>query len=481
MKKYLNYIAGKWAPPEAGRYYATYNPARPAELLGEFPSSTKCDVEAAVQAAEAASPAWAETPGPKRGALLFRFAQLLEERKTELAKIITLEQGKALGESIGEVSRAIVEAQFMAGEAARICGQTFPSERAGISCYTVQEPLGVVAAICPWNFPVVTPVRKLAPALAYGNAVVFKPASLTPWSAFYVTQLFEAAGFPAGVLNLVIGSGSAIGDVLVADRRIGGITFTGSTETGTRLYEAAARRLAAVQLELGGKNPAVVVDCDDLEGAAREIVSAAFLCSGQRCTALSRVIVAEEQADTLVKNIQSHVDRIKVGDGMLEDTTMGPLASKAQFETVHHYVRQGIESGLTLVVGGQPLTDRPDVDGYYFAPTVFDQVGPDSPLADEEIFGPVLPILRVRNAEEAISVANATRYGLAASLFTSRSELISRFLAQVKVGMIHVNHGTASQAHVPFGGKKDSGVGAFSIGPTTKDFYTSTKTIYAKW
>jgi NAD-dependent aldehyde dehydrogenases len=191
--------------------------------------------------------------------------------------------------------------------------------------------------------------------------------------------------------------------------------------------------------------------------------------------------VAEEQADTLVKNIQSHVDRIKVGDGMLEDTTMGPLASKAQFETVHHYVRQGIESGLTLVVGGQPLTDRPDVDGYYFAPTVFDQVGPDSPLADEEIFGPVLPILRVRNAEEAISVANATRYGLAASLFTSRSELISRFLAQVKVGMIHVNHGTASQAHVPFGGKKDSGVGAFSIGPTTKDFYTSTKTIYAKW
>ena len=297
MKKYLNYIAGKWSPPEAGRYYSTYNPAHPAELLGEFPSSTKCDVEAAVQAAGAVSPAWAETPGPRRGALLFRFAQLLDERKAELAKIITLEQGKALCESIGEVSRAIVEAQFMAGEAARICGQTFPSDRAGISCYTVPEPLGVVAAICPWNFPVVTPVRKLAPALAYGNAVVFKPASLTPWSALYVTQLFEAAGFPAGVLNLVIGSGSAIGDVLIADRRVGGITFTGSTETGTRLYEAAARRLASVQLELGGKNPAVVIDCNDLEGAAREIVSAAFLCSGQRCTALSRVIVAEEQAD----------------------------------------------------------------------------------------------------------------------------------------------------------------------------------------
>jgi aldehyde dehydrogenase (NAD+) len=481
MNKYPNYIAGKWVPPDSGTYYGTYNPAHPAEMLGEFPSSTKCDVEAAVQAAEAISPAWAETPGPKRGALLYRFAQLLDERKAELAKIITFEQGKALCESIGEVSRAVVEAQFMAGEASRICGQTFPSERAGISCYTLQEPLGVVAAICPWNFPVVTPVRKLAPALAYGNAIVFKPASLTPWSAIYVTQLFEAAGFPAGVLNLVIGSGSAIGDVLVADRRIGGITFTGSSETGTRLYEAAARRLASVQLELGGKNPAVVIDCDDLDAAAREIVSAAFLCSGQRCTALSRVVVTDDQADALVKNIQLHVDRIKVGDGMLENTTMGPLASNTQFETVHRYVCQGIESGLKPVVGGKPLTNRPDVDGYYYAPTVFDQVPSDSPLADEEIFGPVLPILRVRNADEAISVANATRYGLAASLFTSRSELIPRFLAKVKAGMIHINHGTASQAHVPFGGTKDSGVGAFSIGPTTKDFYTSTKTIYAKW
>jgi aldehyde dehydrogenase (NAD+) len=428
MEKHTNFIAGKWVPPEAGGYYARYNPARPADSIGEFPSSTTCDVEAAVRAAEAAAPAWAETPGPQRGALLFRFAELLEKNKPELAKIITLEQGKALCESAGEVSRAVTEARFMAGEAARICGQTFPSERAGFSCYTVLEPLGVVAAICPWNFPVVTPVRKLAPALAYGNTVVFKPASLTPWSALYLTRLFESAGIPAGVLNLVIGSGSAIGDALIADRRIRGITFTGSTDTGVRLYEAAARRLASVQLELGGKNPAVVFDCDDLETAAREIVSAAFLCSGQRCTALSRVIVAERQADALVKNIRSHVDRIHVGDGMLETTTMGPLVNKTQFETVHRYICHGVESGLRLVTGGKPLTNNPDIDGYYYAPTVFDKVWPESSLANEEIFGPVLPILRVRSAEEAVSLANATRYGLAASLFTSSTDLISRFL-----------------------------------------------------
>ena len=336
---------------------STHNPAHPAQALGEFPCSGRPDVEAAASAAKQAFPAWAKTPGPQRGALLFRFAQLLEESKNELARIITLEQGKALGESAGEVSRAAVEARYMAGEASRPIGQTFPSERAGFSCHTVAEPLGVVAAISPWNFPVVTPVRKIAPALAFGNTVVFKPASLTPWSAVYPMQLLDKASFPAGVVNLVIGPGSAIGDTLVADRNVQGITFTGSTSIGARVAEGAARRFASLQLELGGKNPAIVIDSNDLDGAAREIVSAAFLCSGQRCTALSRVIAGEAQADVLIERLLHHVGRIKVGDGMSEGTTMGPLVGKAQFEIVAGLCPAGHRLGVCRA-GGRPAARR---------------------------------------------------------------------------------------------------------------------------
>ena len=450
-------------------------------MIGEFPDSTAVDIDVAVAAAEAAATAWAETPGPQRGALLFRFAQLLEDSKAELAEIITLEQGKPLAESTGEVLRAATEARFMAGEASRDCGQAFPSERSGVSCWRVAEPLGVVAAICPWNFPVVTPVRKLAPALAYGNTAVIKPASLTPWSAVFLMRLLEKAGLPPGVANLVTGPGSAIGDALVSDQRVKGISFTGSSEVGTRLGAMAASRMASVQLELGGKNPAIIIDYDDLEGAAREVVSAAFLCSGQRCTALSRVVVLESQADVFVAKLIGAIKQIRTGDGMLKGTTMGPLVSDRQMKTVDGYVRQGIESGAALLTGGKPLVANPERDGYYYAPTLFDHVAPNSQLATEEIFGPVLPVIRVRTAEEALTVANSTRYGLAAALFTSRSELVPRFIKALDAGMIHLNHGTASQAHVPFGGRKDSGQGAFSVGSSAQDFYTHPKVIYAKW
>jgi aldehyde dehydrogenase (NAD+) len=481
MEKFDNYIGGKWIPAESGACYVTHNPAHPEHELGEFPNSGAADAGAAVAAADAARTAWAEVPGPQRGALLYRFAHLLEDSRSELARIITREQGKALGESMGEVSRAVVEARYMAGEASRPVGQTFPSERAGFSCYTVLEPLGVVATISPWNFPVITPVRKIAPAIAFGNTVVFKPASLTPRSAVFVTELLERAGLPAGVLNLVIGPGSAVGNCLVADRRVRGISFTGSTDIGTKVSEGAARRFAAVQLELGGKNPAILIDYDDLAGAAREIVSAAFLCSGQRCTALSRVVVGETQADALVEQILCQVQRIKVGDGMVDATTMGPLVSKAQLDRVDAYVKLGVESGCALLAGGAALTDKPERDGYYYAPTVFDHVAPQSPLAREEIFGPVLPIIRVRDADEAIAIANDTRYGLAAAVFSSYPAITGKLVTHIQSGMIHINHGTASQAHVPFGGWKDSGVGAFSIGPTAKDFFTHVKAVYAKW
>jgi aldehyde dehydrogenase (NAD+) len=480
MDRHENFIDGNWAPPQGEKYYTRENPAHPEQIIGEFPASTPADVDAAVSAAKNALAEWSATPGPKRGALLFKFADLLENSKQELARIITLEQGKPLSESTGEVGRAAVEARFMAGEASRSYGQTFPSERAGVTCCTIAQPLGVVAAVCPWNFPVVTPVRKMAPALAYGNTVVLKPASLTPWSSVYLMRLVEEAGFPRGVVNLIVGLGSAVGDALVSDRRIAGISFTGSTGIGSRIYGMAALRLSPVQLELGGKNPAVIIDYDDLDGAAKEIASAAFQCSGQRCTALSRVIVLESQADAFVSKLVSEVERIKVGDGMLADTTMGPLVSKGQLNSVDGYVRQAEREGLSVLTGGKTLVVDPERDGYYYGATIFDHVPPESPLAEEEIFGPVLPIIRVRDVDEAIAVANATSYGLAAALFSCRREVISRFTTTIECGMIHINHGTASQAHVPFGGRKNSGQGAFSIGPTAKEFFTQVKTIYVK-
>jgi alpha-ketoglutaric semialdehyde dehydrogenase len=279
----------------------------------------------------------------------------------------------------------------------------------------------------------------------------------------------------------VTGKGTVVGEALIHDARVPGISFTGSTSVGMHIYEAAARRLSKVQLELGGKNPAVVMDYEDLDNAAREIVAAAFLCSGQRCTAISRVIVGEAQADALAERILCHVSRIKVGNGLDPDTTMGPLVSHGQLRSVERYVRQGVDAGCALLTGGGPLTGNPEQEGYYFAPTVFDRVPADSPLALEEMFGPVLPIVRVRDLDEAITIANSTRYGLAASLFTSRLSHIHAFTSRVAAGMIHVNHGTASQAHVPFGGVKDSGQGAYSIGATAREFFTNVKAIYVRW
>ncbi len=479
-ERHANYIGGQWKSPLTGQYYTVRNPARPSQVVGEFPSSGAADAEAAVAASVAAREGWAATPGPQRGAILFRFAQLLEESKTELGRIVTLEQGKAIGEATGEVGRASVEARYMAGEASRPLGQTFPSERPGYTCQTVREPIGVVATICPWNFPAVTPVRKIAPALAYGNTVVHKPASLTPGTSVFLMRLLEKAGLPPGVVNMVCGAGSAVGNSLVANPNVRGITFTGSTKVGIRIYEGAARRLAGVQLELGGKNAAIVVDYEDLDGAAREIVSAAFVCSGQRCTALSRVIVGSAQADELVQRLLENMRKIRVDDGMLETTTMGPLVSLEQLRTVDAYVCQGLATGGKLLCGGKVLSTDPESEGYFYAPTLFDEVAPDSPLAREEIFGPVLPVIRVPDADAAIRVANDTRYGLAAAVFTSRMNLASEFARRLETGMVHINHGTASYAHVPFGGRKDSGQGAFSIGPTAQDFYTTVKAIYVK-
>ncbi len=475
-----NFIGGRWVPAASSERITVRNPAAPQHVVAEVAASDARDVAAAIAAASEAQPAWASTTASVRSAYLLRLAQALEDDADALGRIITLEQGKALGEAKGEALRAAAELRFMAGECLRPYGEVFPSEKNDVSVETRLEPIGVVAAIAPWNFPVVTPVRKIGPALAWGNTVVLKPSSLTPWAAVRLAQLCERVGLPDGVVNVVTGAGK-VGEALAEHPQVAGVSFTGSTATGRRIYERVAARLGRVQLELGGKNPAIVHACDDLATAAREIVLAAFLCSGQRCTALSRVIVTEPQADSLVERLEHEVDRIVVGDGLAEGTTMGPLVSQSQLETVRRYVETGRRDGAQLRRGGDVPPHLADAGGYFFAPTLFDRVSPRASIAREEIFGPVLPVIRVADIEQAIAVANDTDYGLAASVFTSDATAARRCVHGLQTGMVHVNHGTASQAHVPFGGVKESGQGAYSIGATAREFFTSLKAVYVRW
>ena len=473
-----NYINGAWQTPSTGRYTANINPAQPRTVLGEFAQSAAADVDLAVASAKAAFAGFRSAPPPQRAGLLNRLADLMERDRDQLAHIIVKEMGKVLAEARGEVARAVAECRFMAGEAHRTGSSGYPSERPGVDIAARQVPLGPVALISPWNFPVVTPIRKLAPAIAYGCSVVMKPASITPWSSVKLTELIDEAGFPAGVVNLVMGGGRSVGQALAEHLDIAGISFTGSTETGAGIYEAAAKRIARVQLELGGKNPAIVMGCRDLKGAARDIASAAFQAAGQRCTALSRVIVLESQADGLVDALAAATRAMKVAEGFADGAQIGPMVSREQFDRVVRYMEIGRSDNARLVVEGGPTVDDPDVDGYFHGPALLDHVDRESPLAVDEIFGPVLPVLRVADANEALAIANSSAYGLAASVFTDEPGLADFFAGALECGMVHVNHGTASQPHVPFGGVKTSGEGAYSIGPSARDFYTATKVVY---
>ncbi len=473
-----SHIDGQWRASDQRDLTDNINPARPTEILNRIAPATVHEVDAAVDAADRALPVWRATPMPQRMAMLYRFADLLDTNKERIGRIITREQGKPLAEGMGEVGRAASEARFMAGETARMEGHTFPSEKPGRLAYSVLEPLGVVAAICPWNFPVVAPVRKIAPALACGNTVVLKPASATAWSAAELIDLLVEAGVPAGVVNFVPGAGREAGSRLVEHPKVAGVSFTGSTEIGRGIAAAAGQRLIPVQLELGGKNPALVWDGADLDRAADEIVGAAFQCTGQRCTAISRVIVNRDQAESLIDKLKARIRALTIGDGLEEGTTLGPLVSRRQLDTMDHYVSLAQDSGLSPIVGGKWAVDDPNRDGYFFQPTLFTDVDPDSPLAQEEMFGPILPIIPVNSLDQAIVIANDTRYGLAASLFTADMATALRCLEAIDAGMVHINHGTASQAHTPFGGIKESGLGPYSIGHTATDFFARTKMAY---
>lgn len=470
----VNFINNTWVA-SAGQGVETLNPADRGDVVGIVPDSTPEDVEAAIHAAERASRGWAATPGPVRGDILRRWSELIRENLEDLARLMTREMGKPLAESRGELGRAQMEIDYAAGEGTRIHGTTIPSRAPGLLVYTEREPLGVVAAITPWNFPAVAPVRKIAPALIFGNTVVLKPALETPLTALALAALLRDAGLPEGVLNVVTGRGSTVGSQLAEDSRIAGVSFTGSTGVGRTVNEAVARRMGAVQLELGGKNAAYVHSAEDLRSVAAEITSAAIQATGQRCTSISRVVVREEIADDLVALLTETWSGLQVGPGDAEGTVVGPLVNDTQLTRVTGYVRQGIEDGAV-----RTTPDRQVPDGLYYAPTVLDHVTPEMTVAREEIFGPVLTITRVKDIDEAIEIANDTDFGLAAAVFSEDLEVAMRFVRETRAGMIHVNHGTVSQPHVPFGGVKESGLGAFSIGLTNADFFTQAKVVYLK-
>jgi acyl-CoA reductase-like NAD-dependent aldehyde dehydrogenase len=476
-----NFINGKWVESKSARRSERRNPANTDEVVALVPLSTRDEMREAIAAAKAAFPAWRDTPAPHRGKILFQAVRIMEQQKDELARMLTREEGKALKDSLGEVQRSINILEFMAGEARRLTGESFPSELPRNFAYTVRAPLGVVGAITPWNFPVAIPVWKIAPALVAGNTCVFKPAEITPLCAIRITEIFEQAGLPAGVLNLVLGSGSEVGDEMVQSADVRAISFTGSTEIGSAIYASGARRMQKIQCEMGGKNPVVVLADADLPLAVESVLFGAFASTGQRCTATSRVVIEEKVADAFVASLVERTRQFKVGDGLEAGVEMGPSVDEKQFHTVLKYIEIGKQEG-ELLLGGNRLTGGAYDKGYFVAPTIFDHVPPHSRIAQEEIFGPVLSILRVKNFDEALEAANSVRFGLASSIYTSDATRIFEFVDRIETGITHINSPTVGgEAHLPFGGIKATGVGHREVGHVALDFYTELKTVYVDY
>ena len=479
MTTYRSFIAGKWIDSVSGKTAPNINPANTNDIIGHAELCTREEARSAVEAAYNAFKSWKKTLAPQRGRIVAKAARLMEEYKEELAQILTREEGKTLSEARGELTRAINVVEFCAGESRRMNGETIPSELPANFAYTVKEPHGVVACVTPWNFPIAIPVWKIAPALVAGNTVVFKPASNTPATAVRLTEIFAEAGIPDGVLNLVIGSGSVAGDEIVKHPAVRAISFTGSSEIGFKMYEQVARRGIPFQAEMGGKNPVVVLEDCDIDLAVEHTAQGTFGSTGQRCTATSRAVVMESIADKFVEKIVARAMSFKLGGGADPSTDIGPSVDESQFKTVMSYIDIGREDGATLLCGGKKAEGEGLENGYFIEPTVFDHVTPDMRIAREEIFGPVLSVLRVKDFDEAMAVANDSEYGLSSSVFSNDYNDINRFIEEIESGMTHVNSPTTGgEAHIPFGGIKATGIGAREQGSTSLDFYTELKVVY---
>lgn len=477
MIEVRSYIKGEWLSLRQGREIEVRNPADQDELVGRGFLASAREAEAALAAAAEALPGWSRMPAPKRGEIVERAGDLLRAEQEEVARLLTREEGKTVGEAKGEIYRAYNVLNYTAGQSRRMGGVTIPSELPKNFAYTMRQPLGVVALITPWNFPICIPAWKIAPALAGGNTVVFKPSSTTPLTAAKLVEIFERAGLPPGVLNLIVGSSSDIGDLLTRDGRVRGISFTGSSENGTQIYASCAARGVKAQCEMGGKNPVIVLEDADLDLAVDGIVSGAFGSTGQRCTATSRAILQDSIADEVIARMVDRVSKWKIGNGLDPDVQMGPVVNAPQLKTVEQYIELGKREGAKLVTGGVRPPGLPH--GFFIEPTIFDGVKAEHRIAREEIFGPVLSVIRAQDYDQAMEFANASDYGLTSSIYTNDAGRIFDFCERIETGMVHVNSPTVGgEAQIPFGGMKSSGVGEREQGPTALDFYTDVKVVY---
>ena len=477
-----NLIGGKWRAATSGATFPQRNPARLSETTGRFADSGRADIDDAIVAAEAAYPHWRALSPQARKTFMDSALQATIARRNEIAATITRENGKTLRESSSEVESAIKEMDYQIGEGLRLCGQTVPVETEGTLAWSMRVPLGPVGIITPWNFPFNVPGRKCTPALMAGNTVVLKPASLTPRTGLLFAEILADAGLPKGLIDCMTGGGRRVGNGIVEDRRTKAISFTGSTAVGRSIQAAAAKNLIPTQLELGGKNPAIVMPDADIDTAVAEIMKAAFACSGQWCTSTSRVIVLDEIAEAVTDRLVAEVGKISVGDGEAASSDMGPLCGEAQKTDVLSYIAKGKAEGARLRAGGQALSGEQFDDGCFVEPTLFDQVTPDMAIAREEIFGPVLVIITVHSFDEAVDVANDIAYGLSSSIFTRDLSAALTFMERTEVGLAHVNLMSAlKEPQLPFGGVKDSGAGPPEAGSTGIEFFSEHKVCYVRY
>jgi alpha-ketoglutaric semialdehyde dehydrogenase len=480
-RTFRNFVGGEWVDAVSGETFESRSPAT-GELIGAFPRSGPEDVDRAVAAAREAYEEWRLVPAPARGEILYRFGALVREHKEELALLMSREMGKVLPEAGGDVQEAIDMSFYMAGEGRRLFGQTTPSELRDKFNMSVRMPIGVVGVITPWNFPIAIPSWKIAPALVCGNTVVFKPATDTPALGERFVELLVEAGVPPGVVNIVHGGGREVGERLVEHPDVPVITLTGSRETGVKVLEAAAERLKHVHLELGGKNAIIVMDDADLELALEGILWSAFGTSGQRCTATSRVIVHESLYDELSARLVERAESLRLGPGWEDDTDVGPVINEAALEKIHSYTQIGIEDGATLLTGGVIADEGDLANGFYYRPTIFGEVESDMRIAQEEIFGPTLSLIRFHDEADAIRISNGIRYGLSSSIFTQDVNRAFRAMRDLEAGITYVNAGTiGAEVHLPFGGVKETGNGHREAGQAALDVFTEWKSVYVDY
>jgi aldehyde dehydrogenase (NAD+) len=480
MKEYGLYINGEWVESNSDKIFETKNPVN-GEILATFPKGTKKDVLKAIEAAEKALPKWKKFPAPHRGEILLKASQLMRQRKNELGVLVTKEMGKVIAEGRGEVQEAIDFLEYISGEGRRLLGETTPSELPNKFCMTVRQPIGVVGCIPPWNFPMSIPCWKLGAALIAGNTVVFKPSTLTPLCVAKLIEVFEETGLPQGVLNLVTGSGSVVGREIVENPSVKAISFTGGVPTGIDIYSRASKLLKSVHLELGGKNPQIIMDDANIDLAIEGVLFGAFGTAGQRCTATSRLIVHKDVYDIVMEKLLERTKAMKIGDPIDPEIDIGPVASAEQEKKILNYIQIGKEEGANLLCGGKKLTGGIYDKGFFIEATIF-EAEHGMRITKEEIFGPVLSMIKADNYEDALRMANDVEYGLSSSIYTKNVNLAFKAIQDLETGIVYINAPTiGAEVHLPFGGIKNTGNGGREAGTTAIDEFTEIKTVFVDY